>query len=123
MGKVHVTEENIIRSTVVQMNRANALGFVDANVAAITNGNIAGLVADVKGLATAHETDKNYLRQAGNMIQKMADLKTDALVAVATNPALTDVGTGGTLLANKTYDYVITSIDYNGNESAGSTET
>lgn len=116
---IHGTEEFIVKSTLVEFNRMNKAGFVDANVAAITNGNIAGLKSDIEGLATLHETERNFARHCSNMISKMSAMKKGAVAAPGVVTP-TDVTTGGALLPNVTYNFKYTAIDIDGNESAAS---
>lgn len=70
---VHETEENLLRSTVVQLNKANLLGLNDSAVGAISPATVAGLKTKIAAL-TVHETEQNFLRQINNGVQKMYDL-------------------------------------------------
>lgn len=111
---IHATDENFVRHACAALNKANLLGLSDSVIQAATS--IQDLKDDYEALGTIHETDKNHVRHHLKAIQQMADLPTKDMSAPGT-VVVTDVGTGGTLLANKTYNYKITAIDYKGNES------
>lgn len=124
MAGVHETEENLLRSAVIFLNKANIIGLDDTAVAAISPATVAGLKTKVTAIA-GHEVNLNYTRQINNAITKMAALADAGGAFVITDAEVsTAVGTGtfaalkSEFTEHSSYSSTITSLDFGEQASA-----
>lgn len=122
VGFSHITQDFLVRSGIISLNKANLLGLDDTAVGAISPSTVAGIKTALDALVV-HETNKNYIRQIKNAVQRLSEFQYPMLTPTTPSGSnVTTATTGGSLDDSTTYYFRISAIDQDGNESLASTE-